>query len=520
MVIEIPEKNTMIVPSAIKSQAIRNMSSGERIIAQKRLEIIEQKQPKKDFTKNSNPETDVIKNFKINLKKTTAIPMVIEIPEKNTMIVPSAIKSHAIRNMSSGERIMAKKRLEIIEQKQPKKDFTKNSNPETDVIKNFKINLKKTTAIPMVIEIPEKNTMIVPSAIKSQAIRNMSSGERIMAKKRLEIIEQKQPKKDFTKNSNHETYVIKNPTITPSVIKPRAIRNMPSGERIMAQKRLNIIEQKMPKKDFIENSNHEINKTNNLKISFKKMTGTPTRSLINSALERIEVYLQFSITEDGYPKKSIIRQNIFKETVWVNNNLKIGFKGVPKCASSGIRKQFDFTELVNYKDVPTSYTIFTIIREPIKRFISAYIEICIYRETGQYTGGRFRYDVKPEWCGYNIRDFLDKLQKNQNISEIEKFLIFLTKIEKEWYFFDGHIAPMIYHISDQNSILQKNLNIFKLEKIDEIENFLGNKINNYNLCINKNLQTEIYNYVCNNLEVKKRIETLYSMDILLYNSIN
>ena len=104
----------------------------------------------------------------------------------------------------------------------------------------------------MVIEIPDKNTMIVPSAIKSQAIRNMSSGERIMAKKRLEIIEQKQPKKDFTKNSNPETDVIKNPTITPSVIKPRAIRNMPSGERIMAQKRLNIIEQKMPKKDFIE----------------------------------------------------------------------------------------------------------------------------------------------------------------------------------------------------------------------------------------------------------------------------
>ena len=269
MVIEIPEKNTMIVPSAIKSQAIRNMPSGERIIAQKRLEIIEQKQPKKDFTENSNPETDVIKNFKINLKKTVAIPMVIEIPEKNTMIVPSAIKSQAIRNMPSGERIIAQKRLEIIEQKQPKKDFTENSNPETDVIKNFKINLKKTVAIPMVIEIPEKNTMIVPSAIKSQAIRNMSSGERIIAQKRLEIIEQKQPKKDFTKNSNPETDVIKNfkinlkkttaipmvieipeknTMIVPSAIKSHAIRNMSSGERIMAKKRLEIIEQKQPKK--------------------------------------------------------------------------------------------------------------------------------------------------------------------------------------------------------------------------------------------------------------------------------
>ena len=56
---------------------------------------------------------------------------------------------------------------------------------------------------------------------------------------------------------------------------------------------------------------------------------------------------------------------------WTKDGFGKNFLGVPKCASSGIREEFNLKATNDIKDVDN---VFSVIREPIKRYVSGYIE--------------------------------------------------------------------------------------------------------------------------------------------------
>lgn len=207
--------------------------------------------------------------------------------------------------------------------------------------------------------------------------------------------------------------------------------------------------------------------------------------------------------------------NTHKGKVWVNHKLKKGFLAVPKCASSGIRGQFKFLDEKNIENVPKDYKIFTIIRNPINRFVSAYIEVFI--DCKDYPGGRFRHNIPKEFNGHNIFKELDLLQKNKNKNDIQKFLFYLDKIENDWHFYEPHCIPFIHYISDNNNKVHKNIKIFKIENIKELEIFMNKKIKIGNTSEAPLLKKELIDYIKKNKNIEKRIINLYKSDFDFFN---
>lgn len=206
-----------------------------------------------------------------------------------------------------------------------------------------------------------------------------------------------------------------------------------------------------------------------------------------------------------------------REVVWLNDRVKLGFLGVPKCSSSGIRQQFNLTRMVKYKDVPENYTVFTVVREPVGRFISAYIEVM--QDCKGYPGGRFRHNIPRTWRNYNIYETLDRLQKSK-LNPYEKFVAYLEKIEKELFFYEPHCTPMVYYVTDQNNEIQKNLKIFKMEEMSKLEEFLHSPVKKMNICENNTLKQMLREFVKINPELQARIEALYAQDVLFYKGLS
>ena len=136
--------------------------------------------------------------------------------------------------------------------------------------------------------------------------------------------------------------------------------------------------------------------------------------------------------------KKIKYSDTHRETIWINENLKLAFLCIPKVASSGIRRQFKFKKRITIDELPVGYKVFTIIRDPIKWFVSAYIEVV--QDCKKYPGGRYKDDL-------NITNdkikFLDNLMNDRSIDKYQKFHIYIEKIEKEWYFFEPHCIPQV-----------------------------------------------------------------------------
>ena len=88
-------------------------------------------------------------------------------------------------------------------------------------------------------------------------------------------------------------------------------------------------------------------------------------------------------------------------------------------------------------------------------------------------------------------EFLDQLQKDTSKSNIEKFLIYLDKIENHWFFYEDHCIPQAYFLTDKNNNVHKNVKIFKLENIRKLEEYVGRKIKKDNVCENISLKGEL-----------------------------
>ena len=194
----------------------------------------------------------------------------------------------------------------------------------------------------------------------------------------------------------------------------------------------------------------------------------------------------------------------------------MGYLCIPKCCSNGIRMHYNFNDTMEYNLVPNHYKIFTIIREPVERFISAYTEV-LY-PNNRFKLGRFREDIPIEFNGYNTLAVLDALQNNNELSVIDKFLIYLDKIENEWHFYEPHCMPFIYYLTNSESRLYDNLKIFKLTDVADIEHYLGESITGFKNSENSDIKQQILQFVNTHQTVKDRIKMIYHLDVEFYNT--
>jgi len=133
----------------------------------------------------------------------------------------------------------------------------------------------------------------------------------------------------------------------------------------------------------------------------------------------------------GYRKCHEIGWQHPKGLCYVSEKYKVIFLPIPKNASTSIRNVDEFgfhtSNIMSYEQElkEGEYRAFAIIREPIKRLASGYIEVCI-RASGD----------SPHILS---KDFYWA-------KGMERFSIFLDELEKEW--FDAHLFPQNYFLTD------------------------------------------------------------------------
>jgi len=194
--------------------------------------------------------------------------------------------------------------------------------------------------------------------------------------------------------------------------------------------------------------------------------------------------------------------------VWHNGKLK--FIPIPKCASSGLRGQFLLRKETSIKDIEGG--VFTIIREPIVRFVSAYIE-SMKPSTGFPRGRYFISDLD-----LSIVSKLDVLYKNKD--EMYKFKKFINYLE-EFGFFEVHTARQVDFIRDLDTKkMFKGVTVFKLEYIKHIEEFLGAKLNKSRVTSHPELKKSLLNFLYEDEEYMLKVKSIYSEDIDFYNSFS
>ena len=88
---------------------------------------------------------------------------------------------------------------------------------------------------------------------------------------------------------------------------------------------------------------------------------------------------------------------------WINTNLEVAYLGIPKCGNSMLRYQLTLDPgIVDIGEIPSDFFLFSVIREPTERLVSAYIEVI--QDCKSFPGGRFRHDLE---ISQDKIDFLD-----------------------------------------------------------------------------------------------------------------
>lgn len=126
---------------------------------------------------------------------------------------------------------------------------------------------------------------------------------------------------------------------------------------------------------------------------------------------------------------------------------KLIFISVSKNATTSIKaiREFGFVQdniLRFQKDELKCYSVFTVVRDPRRRLISAYLEVC--SRASMDSPHIIRYPFY--WC------------KNQK----KRFVMFLDELESGC--FDVHLLPQYYFLTDQRD------NVFEFDYILNLEN--------------------------------------------------
>lgn len=216
------------------------------------------------------------------------------------------------------------------------------------------------------------------------------------------------------------------------------------------------------------------------------------------------------ITDEAWDVQGIRFDRSHRGITWINQEIEVAFLGIPKCGSITLRKQLHLeTGIVNIEDVPEDFFLFTIIRNPIKRFISAYIEVV--QDCEHHPGGRFKHDLE---LSQDKIDFLDRLMKSDR-GDCERFTVYLDKID-QWGFFEPHCVPQIVYLTDADGVAFPDVQVFSLDDLSLLEYHLDVKFAKHNRSENPGLKQKLHQFIQDHRGIRARIEELYRYDLELW----
>jgi hypothetical protein len=196
----------------------------------------------------------------------------------------------------------------------------------------------------------------------------------------------------------------------------------------------------------------------------------------------------------------------FKGKVWVSDENKAIFFGIPKNASASVLQAFgqnsqDFLYYDDIKKIPKyqNYTRFTILRQPLRRFVSSYLDIV--KTADQY----------PDICGrpfYQIKDPI--AQFRTFVWDIQSDL-YDSRIERQWYFVSNATNARL-NLDIQHFLIFEKLEKDAKRKIDLVVKFLKSPLEPEKELLLEHLKVDH--------ELRGRINAIYLQDWKLYHDRN
>ncbi|MBW3020094.1 sulfotransferase family protein, partial [Candidatus Woesearchaeota archaeon] len=143
---------------------------------------------------------------------------------------------------------------------------------------------------------------------------------------------------------------------------------------------------------------------------------------------------------------------------------------IPKCGTSSVKKMFKLKteDYFKYKtlnpDLKKKYKMFTVIRNPLDRFVSSFFEL-LERKRSKENNSTIMNKLRTKLLSLIKRNKKKEFHKSNNL--IKNFKIFLEIVEED--FFDIHVFP-------QSKFLE-NMEIDYYLRLEHLDNDFKNKLN-------------------------------------------
>jgi len=197
---------------------------------------------------------------------------------------------------------------------------------------------------------------------------------------------------------------------------------------------------------------------------------------------------------------------------WIND--EFSFLKIPKNSSTTILEEFNLEDSDLKYNQMADRKLFTIIRNPIERFVSAFLEVLEPSE--EYPNGRYKYVSIP----YIYLIEIEEIFKLPVIDRMNTYIEFIGNNG----FIELHCTPQVQYIYDINGHyieleMFRNYDIINVES--DLYKFLGitSSLDNHNVTNSVTNKKLLLEYINNNDDVKERICEIYQEDIKLYESI-
>ena len=191
-----------------------------------------------------------------------------------------------------------------------------------------------------------------------------------------------------------------------------------------------------------------------------------------------------------------------KGLCYILKDKKVCFIPVPKNSSTTFRNEcpwsYETENFIKNPQVLDENKVICIVREPLDRLISGYLEVLI----------------RTHDCPRTLeKDFIYIREEPQ------RFLAFIKEIKKE--FFDAHIEPQLFYLTNEDNNLIKLDEVWLIRDTNEkLSQLFGKSITQKTNIKSLGDKKRYVDYLNNNSRLKTFVEKLYAEDIEFYNKIN